>query len=79
MYERITEPLLATIKRELGSTIAKVHSANKTRGVANPMDIGDSSPYVKELVDKLNFIKKEVLARFNMEETTKEWYVCYWR
>ena len=37
------------------------------------MGLGGPSIYMKDLVDKLNFVKSEVLARFNVGNTGREW------
>jgi hypothetical protein len=37
--------------------------------------MGGSSPYVKELTEKLAFVKTEVLARLQIEEVAREWFV----
>jgi hypothetical protein len=74
VYERIVDPLLAAIKRELGAIVAKIHAPNDGR-TTGPMEMGGSSAYVKELIEKLNFIKKDIFARFSIEDMTREWYV----
>ena len=37
--------------------------------------MGGASTYMKDLGEKLNFIKSEVLAKFNVGETSREWLV----
>ncbi|THH21356.1 hypothetical protein EW146_g175 [Bondarzewia mesenterica] len=63
-FERIIDPLLGVIKRELSAIIAKLHRIDFAKEV-DPMSggMGGSSPYVKELAEKLTFIKAEILGR----------------
>ena len=37
--------------------------------------MGGSSAYVKEITEKLAFVKTEILARLSIEEVTREWFV----
>ena len=71
IFDDIITPLLAAIRRELGAIVAKIHQSDITS--SDPMSMGTSSPYLKELIEKLEFVKKEVLARFNVEGASREW------
>ncbi|CAL1706796.1 unnamed protein product [Somion occarium] len=71
-FNRLVDPLLAAIRRELGAIIAKLHR----------MDFGDSmdrvstggpSPYMKDLVERLNYIKSDVLSQYNVGEVGQDW------
>ncbi|TFY76638.1 hypothetical protein EWM64_g7374 [Hericium alpestre] len=74
VYAKIVDPLLAAIKRELGAIVARLHRIDFARPV-DPMSagMGGSSYYVKELVEKLTFIKNEILSKFSVGETGREW------
>ena len=37
--------------------------------------MGSSSAYVKEITEKLAFVKTEILARLSIENVTREWFV----
>lgn len=37
--------------------------------------MGGSSAYIKEITEKLAFVKTEILARLSIEEVTREWFV----
>ena len=76
VYERIVDPLLAAVKRELGAIIARLHKVDFI-APADPISraMGGSSAYMKDLSDKLTFIKGEIFNRFNMGDITREWYV----
>lgn len=74
VYEHIVDPLLTSIRRELGSIIARLHRIDFAKSV-DPMSGmgGGSSMYMKDLVDKLSFIKSEVLSKFNVGDTGRAW------
>ncbi|KAI0301063.1 hypothetical protein B0F90DRAFT_1721396 [Multifurca ochricompacta] len=71
-YGRIIDPLLAAIKSESSGVIAKLH--REVARSADPLsDMGGSSVYVKELTEKLAFVKTEILARLAIEEVARDW------
>jgi hypothetical protein len=37
--------------------------------------MGVSSAYIKEITEKLAFVKTEILARLSIEEVTRQWFV----
>ena len=74
IYGRIVGPILAAIKSESSAIIAKLHRESVRS--ADPLsDMGGSSAYVKELTEKLAFVKSEVLARLSIENVAREWFV----
>lgn len=74
-FERVVDPLLAAIRRELGAIIAKLHRMDFSNNV-DPMAAmgGGPSPYMKDLIEKLAFVKNEVLAQYNAPEVSRQWY-----
>ncbi|KAL1748610.1 Golgi transport complex subunit 5-domain-containing protein [Schizophyllum fasciatum] len=66
-YERVVDPLLAAIRREVAAIIARVHRFDFGRA-QDPMSSGGASLYMKDLVEKLAFVKGEVLSKFNVED-----------
>ncbi|KAL1665907.1 Golgi transport complex subunit 5-domain-containing protein [Schizophyllum commune] len=66
-YERVVDPLLAAIRRELAAIIARVHRFDFGRA-QDPMSGGGASFYMKDLVEKLAFVKGEILSKFNVED-----------
>ncbi|KAI0250159.1 hypothetical protein BJV78DRAFT_1362418 [Lactifluus subvellereus] len=72
VYGRITGPILTATKSESSAIIAKLHRES-ARSADPPSDMGGSSAYVKELTEKLAFVKSEVLARLSIEDVTREW------
>ncbi|KAK7472882.1 hypothetical protein VKT23_000990 [Stygiomarasmius scandens] len=72
-YERLVEPLLTAIRRELGSIIARLHRTDFGKTLDPMGGMGGSSFYMKDLVDKLSFIKNEVLNKFMVGEDVQKW------
>ena len=72
-YDNIVDPLLAATRRELNSIIARLHRLDLGQSGAAAGYAGPST-YIKDLSDKLNFIKNEVFAKFNVGDTSREWY-----
>jgi hypothetical protein len=73
-YERIVDPLLTSFRRELGAIIAKLHRIDFSKSM-DPMSGmgGGTSMYMKDLVDKLSFIKSEILSKFSVGEDGRAW------
>ncbi|EJD03176.1 uncharacterized protein FOMMEDRAFT_146834 [Fomitiporia mediterranea MF3/22] len=71
-YDRIVEPLLSAIRRELSAILAKMHKLDLGAPDASA-GMGGPSTYMKDLVEKLNFVKTEVLAKFNVGDASREW------
>ncbi|EPS96257.1 hypothetical protein FOMPIDRAFT_1062295 [Fomitopsis schrenkii] len=74
--ERIVDPLLGAIRRELGAIIAKLHRMDFSDAV-DPMSAmgGGPSPYMKDLVEKMSFIRTEVLVQYNVPELIRDWII----
>ncbi|THV06795.1 hypothetical protein K435DRAFT_711109 [Dendrothele bispora CBS 962.96] len=73
IYDRLVDPLLTAIRRELGSIIARLHRIDFGK-TSDPMTgMGGSSFYMKDLVDKLSFIKNEILNKFAVGDDTQKW------
>ncbi|KAI0071918.1 hypothetical protein K474DRAFT_1651800 [Panus rudis PR-1116 ss-1] len=75
-FQRLVDPLLAAIRRELGAIISKLHRQNFSDSV-DPMTAmgGGPSPYMKDLVDRLNFIKSDILSQYNVPDISQDWIV----
>lgn len=75
-YERIVDPLLTSIRRELGAITARLHRIDFSKPTdMDPMGGGGASIYVKDLVEKLTFIKTEILPKFNVGEAARAQWV----
>ena len=73
-FSRIVDPLLLAIRRDLGAIIAKLHKLDLGKGIdASATGHGGASTYMKDLIEKINFIKTEVLARFAVGDANREW------
>ncbi|KIY53032.1 hypothetical protein FISHEDRAFT_63466 [Fistulina hepatica ATCC 64428] len=68
LYERILDPLVAAIRRELGAIITRLHRINFGTAVDPMSGMGGASLYMKDLVDKLSFIRTELLSKFSIAE-----------
>ncbi|KAJ3928090.1 MAG: Golgi transport complex subunit 5-domain-containing protein [Lentinula lateritia] len=72
-YEHIVDPLLTAIRRELGAIIARLHRNDFGKSSDRAAGMGGPSFYMKDLVDKLSYIKVEVLSRFLVEGDNHKW------
>jgi conserved oligomeric Golgi complex subunit 5 len=69
-------PLLVAIKKDLSAIIARLHRLDLGQDSDTGGGMGGGpSLYMKDLVDRLNFIKTEVLGNFSVGESSKEWFV----
>ncbi|KZT65969.1 hypothetical protein DAEQUDRAFT_813938 [Daedalea quercina L-15889] len=75
--EQIVEPLMGAVRRELGAIIAKLNRMDFSDAV-DPMSAmgGGPSPYMKDLVEKMTFIRTEVLVQYNVPERIREWIIA---
>lgn len=71
MYESLVEPMNTSIRREIGAIISKIHRVDLGKPSS---EIGGPSFYIRDLTDKLSFIRTEVLSRYNLEEAGRAWY-----
>ena len=71
---RITTPLDIAFKREFSTIIGRIHKVDFSRPV-DPMSMNGQggSPYMQDLVDKLAFIKREILGRLSMGDYMRNW------
>jgi hypothetical protein len=80
-YGRITDPLLSSLRRELGGIIARLHKLDfgsaMDGGMGMGMAGGSSSMYMRELIDKLTFVKTEIFANFSIGEARWTWSVNF--
>ncbi|KAF8054168.1 Golgi transport complex subunit 5-domain-containing protein [Lyophyllum atratum] len=72
-YDNLVEPLMTAIRRELSAIIVKLHRIDFGKAVDPMSDMGGSSFYMKDLVEKLSFIKTEVLNKFSLGEAGRAW------
>lgn len=73
-YHHATDPLLATIRLDLSSIISRVHRVDLGDAAdVMPRGMGGPSGFMKELADKLTFIRVEILSRYNIGDLGQEW------
>ncbi|RDB25440.1 Conserved oligomeric Golgi complex subunit 5 [Hypsizygus marmoreus] len=72
-YEGLVEPVMTAVRRELSAIIAKLHRIDFGKAVDPMSGMGGSSFYMKDLVEKLSFIKAEVLSKFSIGEAGRAW------
>lgn len=75
-FQRIVDPLLASVRKELAAILAKLHRMNFSDST-DPMNAmgGGASPYMKDLVEKLNFIKSDILSQYSTPDLVRRWSV----
>ena len=69
-------PILTAIRRELGSIIAKMHRFDFGRSSDQMAGMGGASLYMKDLVERLAFIKIEILSKFAVGDEKRTWSVA---
>jgi hypothetical protein len=75
-YQGIIDPLLTAIRRELAAIISRLHRVDFSKSMDPMAGMGGGpSLYMKDLVEKLGFVKREVLAKFNVGENGGTWSV----
>ncbi|KAJ3749149.1 Golgi transport complex subunit 5-domain-containing protein [Lentinula detonsa] len=74
-YEQIVEPLLTAIRRELSAIIARLHRIDFGRSTDRAAGMGGPSFYMKDFVDKLSYIKMEILSKFSVEGDNYKWVI----
>ncbi|KAF8348129.1 Golgi transport complex subunit 5-domain-containing protein [Amanita rubescens] len=71
-YESLVEPMNTSIRREISAIISKIHRVDL--GKPNS-EIGGPSYYIRDLTEKLSFIRTEILNRYGLGEAGREWAV----
>jgi hypothetical protein len=75
-YRKTTDALDIAIKREFGNILARIHRVDFSKPV-DPMAMGSgASPYMQDLVDKIGFLRTEVLSRMSMGEYMRQWVLA---
>ncbi|KDR75381.1 hypothetical protein GALMADRAFT_140887 [Galerina marginata CBS 339.88] len=73
VFERIIDLLTTAIRRDLTATISKLHRIDFSKSVDPDAGMGGSSLYVKELTDKLAFIRTELIMRYLLGDYGLKW------
>lgn len=69
----IAAPLLGAIRREFSNILARMHKVNFDKPSQN--EAGSSSPYMKDLADKLVYVRGEIFGPLKIGEMSKDWSV----
>ncbi|ADV21425.1 hypothetical protein I305_06443 [Cryptococcus gattii E566] len=75
-YRRITNSLDVAFRKEIISTLARIHRVNFNTSVdplAMGMDARGGSPYMQDLVDKIGFVRSQIMGRMSLGEYMKAW------
>jgi len=68
--------LISSIRRELAAIIARLHRVDfSDKASFDPMAQGAGGPstYMKDLVDKLDFVRTQILAHYSVGALNSEW------
>ncbi|CAD6576183.1 MAG: hypothetical protein TREMPRED_001604 [Tremellales sp. Tagirdzhanova-0007] len=73
-YKRITDALDNAFRREFASIFSRIHRVDFSKPM-DPMSMGNGggSPYMQDLIDKMSFIRNEILGRMSLSEFMREW------
>lgn len=66
-YDQIADPLLSAIEKELAGIVSRLHRLDLQKPIDPMSGISGTSLYMKDLVDKLNFVKTGLLSNFAPE------------
>lgn len=66
-YDHIVDPLQSAIKKELAGIVSRLHRLDLQKAIDPMSGMSGTSLYMKDLVDKLNFVKTELLSNFAPE------------
>ncbi|KAF8629271.1 hypothetical protein AX17_005850 [Amanita inopinata Kibby_2008] len=72
-YKSLVEPMYTSIRREIGATVSKLHRVDLGKPVNPQSGIGGASFYMRDLAEKLSFIKTEILSRYSLNEAGLVW------
>jgi hypothetical protein len=71
-YDYIVDPLLTAIRRELASIVSRLHRVDLQKTPDPMAGMAGSSLYMKDLTDKLNYVKTQIFVNFAIE-VTQSW------
>ncbi|KAI6046013.1 hypothetical protein EDC04DRAFT_2864916 [Pisolithus marmoratus] len=72
-YDRVVDPLLAAIHKEIAAIISRIHRVDLQKSVDSMAGMAGPSLYMKDLVDKLDFVKASILSNFDTE-IARSWF-----
>ncbi|KAF8626868.1 hypothetical protein AX15_004686 [Amanita polypyramis BW_CC] len=75
LYDSLIKPIKTSIRREIGAIVSKLHRIDLGKPVNPDSGLGGASLYIRDLTEKLSFIKSEILSRYNLNETGRAWTI----
>jgi hypothetical protein len=73
-YHHVIDSIMSAIRLDLSSIISRVHRVDLAGGAdAMTRGMGGPSGFMKELTDKLTFIRVELLSKYNIGDLGQEW------
>jgi hypothetical protein len=72
-YDSIVDPLLTAIRRELASIVSRLHRVDLQKAMGPMAGMAGPSLYMKDLADKLNYVKTQIFTNFS-SDATQSWY-----
>jgi hypothetical protein len=71
-YDSIVDPLLTAIRRELASIVSRLHRVDLQKAMGPMAGMAGPSLYMKDLADKLNYVKTQIFTNFS-SDATQSW------
>ncbi|KAG1776989.1 Golgi transport complex subunit 5-domain-containing protein [Suillus placidus] len=71
-YDSIVDPLLMAIRRELASIVSRLHRVDLQKAMDPMAGMAGPSLYMKDLADKLNYVKTQIFTNFT-SDATQSW------
>ena len=69
------DPVITAVRRELAAVIAKLHRIDFAKTSDPMVGLGGPSFYMKDLVEKMSYIKSEILSRYSVGHESSLWLV----
>ncbi|KAF9047312.1 Golgi transport complex subunit 5-domain-containing protein [Panaeolus papilionaceus] len=76
VLESVMNPLSSAIRREIGAIILKLHRIDFSKPMDANAGMGGTSLYIKELTDKMAFIKNEIVGRYSLGDYGRNWVIA---
>ncbi|KAI6135695.1 Golgi transport complex subunit 5-domain-containing protein [Pisolithus thermaeus] len=71
-YDCVIDPLLAAIRNEIAAVISRIHRVDLQKSADSMAGMTGPSLYMKDLADKLDFVKTSILSNF-AQEIARSW------
>ncbi|KIL68918.1 hypothetical protein M378DRAFT_70503 [Amanita muscaria Koide BX008] len=74
LYKSLIEPISTGIRREIGAILSRLHRVDLGKPMDPTSGLG-ANLYIRDLSEKLSFIKTEILSRYNLDEANRTWAI----